>query len=217
MMQDVVNALQTMERTINDMLAKVSQMKTAANLMAASAGLPEPYADVEAEVHSGAFRVRSDQFVSEKAPASAARAYLALRGKERGATSADDIYDALVRGGYDFGKMKENEAKGGLRIALAKDGKVHRLRNGHYGLREWYGIDDEERVERDKTADPKVGSNASSSRKKAKAPGAAKPANDDADEGDEQDSTVKPVARSEAKSPKSRATGPRGNSTGGGD
>lgn len=150
-MQDIVQALETMDRTIADHLAKAATLKRAANMMASGAGLPQPYSDADVEVHAGGgLRIRSDQFVVEKAPASAARAYLALRGKDRGATTADDIYEALVRGGYDFGSLKEPDAKSGLKIALAKDGKVHRLRNGHFGLREWYGIADEERVERSK-------------------------------------------------------------------
>ena len=165
-MQDVVNALQTMDRTINEMLGKVSQMKKAANLMAASAGLSKPYDDVQADVGSGAFRVRSDQFATEKAPASAARAYLALRGKERGATTVDDIYDALIRGAYDFGKMKESEAKSGLRIALAKDNKVHRVANGTWGLSEWYGIVVDEKS--DKPPELRVSNGAASARKKLK-------------------------------------------------
>jgi len=156
-MQDILQALETIDRTIADHLAKAATLKRAANMMAAGAGLAQPYSDADMEVHAGgSLRIRSDQFVVEKAPASAARAYLALRGKDRGATTADDIYEALVRGGYDFGSLKEPDAKSGLKIALAKDGKVHRLKNGHFGLREWYGIADEEKVERTKAKSEKA-------------------------------------------------------------
>lgn len=154
-MQEIQQALETMHRTIQAALAKVSTLKKAANMMASGAGLPEPYDDVDIDARGGAaFRLRPDQFHSEKAPASAARSYLGLRGKDRGATTIDDIYDALARGGYDFGGIKEPEAKQNLRIALAKDGKVHKLPNGYIGLREWYGIADEEKVSSKKTDKP---------------------------------------------------------------
>jgi hypothetical protein len=143
-MADVKNALAVMQELIETKLAEAADLKKAANSLARSVGEPEPYNDVlvEAAPTGGAVRLRPDEFASERAPASAARAYLAVRGRSRGAATADDIYDALVHGGYDFGGAKETDAKGGLRIALAKDTKVHRLPNAHYGLREWYGLPD---------------------------------------------------------------------------
>jgi hypothetical protein len=142
-MADMKNALAAMEELIASKSVEIAQLKKAANTMATAIGEHPPYDDVEDTIDAGRLRLRSDAFADEKAPASAARNYLALRGKARGATTSDDIYDALVRGGYDFGGVKEADAKGGLRIALAKDTKVHKLPNGTFGLREWYKLSDE--------------------------------------------------------------------------
>jgi hypothetical protein len=152
-MADMKNALAAIEELIASKLEEVLKLKVAANTMATAIGEQPPYDDAEADMGGGGrLRLRSDQFVNEKAPASAARAYMALRGSGRGATTLDDIHDALSRGGYDFGDMKEAEAKAGLRIALAKDAKVHKLANGSFGLREWYKLVDEpEKAESDET------------------------------------------------------------------
>jgi len=137
-MSDMKSALAAMEELIAEKEQEVAGLKKAANTMAAAIGEQPLFADVEAEGKSGRMKLRADAFVDERAPASAARAYLGIRGKARGATTLEDILDALQRGGYDFGDQKGEAAKAGLKIALAKDNNVFKLTNGTYGLREWY-------------------------------------------------------------------------------
>jgi hypothetical protein len=129
---------------INDKIAEhereIVQLKTAANSLAAVAGLPAPHADVGGATTGtgGRLAIRPDQFTAAAAPSVAARAYLELRGKERGAASADEIFDALMTGGYPFEQKDDRDAKSGLRIALGKDRQITALRNGFYGLAAWY-------------------------------------------------------------------------------
>jgi hypothetical protein len=120
--------------------AKIRDLQRAANTLAESLGVPLPY-DVQAEGSAPAAAVRvirADQFANYGAPSTAARAFLEWRGKERGAATADDIFDALVSGGFAFDARSADAAKQGLRIAMAKDQQMTKLANGTYGLAAWY-------------------------------------------------------------------------------
>jgi hypothetical protein len=120
--------------------AKIRDLQRAANTLAESLGVPLPY-DVQAEGSTPAVAartIRADQFANYGAPSTAARAFLEWRGKERGAAAAEEIYDALVLGGFAFDARNPESAKQGLRIALAKDQQIHKLANGAYGLAAWY-------------------------------------------------------------------------------
>lgn len=123
---------------------ELQSLKRAANAFAKRAGAELPYPDVDASTsnRAGALNVRPDQFVGQSAPAAAARAFLELRGAQRGAAGIDDIFDALRRGGYSFEQRTDAEAKAALKVALAKDTNVHRIDNGaygvSYGLLSWY-------------------------------------------------------------------------------
>lgn len=108
-----------------------------ANTMAALYGVEPPFKDTETQAAKATASIKADQFANYGYPSEAARAFLAWRGSEKGATDVDVIFEALSQGGFAFGSTK-NDAKGGLRIALGKDGLVRRLPNGHYGLWEWY-------------------------------------------------------------------------------
>lgn len=123
---------------VDAFLEKAAEKKKFANMLATMAGIDAPYDDVDVPQASGAsLSIRSDQFANTSYPSVAARDFLALRGQAKGAADLDLIYDALVKGGFAFGSTK-NDARGGLKIALGKDGLVRRLPNGTYGLWEWY-------------------------------------------------------------------------------
>jgi hypothetical protein len=114
----------------------VAEKKKVSNMLAPLAGVEAPFADADAPAAAGLSAIKIDQFTSMGAPSVAARAYLEMRGKEKGAATFDQIFEALQRGGYVFGK---GDAKAGLKIAMGKDEKLLKLPNDAYGLREWYG------------------------------------------------------------------------------
>ena len=87
--------------------------------LAQMAGLDAVYGDVEAPNAGGLASVRSDHFANFTAPSPAVREYLKLRGERGGATTVDAIYEALVRGGYDF-KASAGDAKNGLNFGRTK-------------------------------------------------------------------------------------------------
>jgi hypothetical protein len=132
-------AFEAATEEVDELLKQVVEKKRFANLLAAKAGVEEPYEIDDEPTGNGAVAstIRADQFANYSFPSEAARAFLAQRGPTKGAVELDAIFDALQRGGFAWGSAK-NDPKGGLRIALGKDGQVRRLANGTYGLWEWY-------------------------------------------------------------------------------
>ncbi|QDU31675.1 hypothetical protein ETAA8_68350 [Anatilimnocola aggregata] len=72
--------------------------------------------------------------------ASAVRMVLERRkANGAGPTTANEIYDSLLEGGYKFNTSNDEHAKRGLYAALSKNtATFHKLPNGLYGLLEWY-------------------------------------------------------------------------------
>lgn len=123
-------------------ILRAAKAQRRANEWAEECDLLVPFPNIETEqARSGAGRlnVRPDQFATYSAPSGAARAYLELRGKDVGATTLEDVYEALARGGFGFSSSNPEDARNGLRVALGKDRSFYRLPNGAYGLSEWYG------------------------------------------------------------------------------
>ena len=142
------------ERTINDLVAKIEEwmkpiieQKRLVNSLCSHAGLQVRYPDVESEATRGSMVLRRDQF-HKKPLATAVREYLEQRGRSDrgglGAATVNEIYDALIAGGYTPETDDEANAKRGLRIALTKNSvtfyRVSRggAAGGAYGLLEWY-------------------------------------------------------------------------------
>jgi hypothetical protein len=88
---------------------------------------------------AGQIQIRPDMFFNQPL-ATAVRLYLEAR-KElgMGPASADDIHDALIRGGYGFPSRDTENQKRGLQVSLSKNTiTFRRLPNELYGLAEWY-------------------------------------------------------------------------------
>lgn len=87
----------------------------------------------------GSLSIKPDEFYKQPL-ATAARRYLEMRKNvELGPASADEIYDALVRGGFEFPSRDIDNQKRGLQVSLSKNTLVFRkLPNELYGLADWY-------------------------------------------------------------------------------
>jgi hypothetical protein len=141
------------ERTIADMVAKIdedlrpiTERKKVVNQLCEFAGLPLRYTDVQGDGARGSLSLRRDQF-HKKPLATAVREYLELRGRSDrgglGAATVNEIFDALIAGGYQPETTDEENAKRGLRIALTKNSVTfYRIAGGtagdSYGLLTWY-------------------------------------------------------------------------------
>lgn len=135
-------AVAALQRKLEEQLQDVASTKRTINMLMKMSGKEALYPEDTAE-RGGA--VRADQFYGRGLATSAAE-YLAQR---RQACQPDEIYNALVSGGFDFdvmGWQKDDQVRiRSLAMSLAKNtgnaGKFHRLKNGSFGLRAWYDPD----------------------------------------------------------------------------
>jgi|GEM_PF-3983107 len=140
--------------TIAELVAKIDERmkpiiddKRLVNKLCEHAKLPPRYADVDTEAARGSLTIRRDQYHG-KPLATAVREYLMQRGPSDrgglGAASVNEIFEALISGGYQPETDDETNAKRGLRIALTKNSSTfYRVPGrdssaGAYGLLEWY-------------------------------------------------------------------------------
>jgi hypothetical protein len=61
------------------------------------------------------------------------------RQQDLGAAQVAEIYEALIKGGYQFQAKNDEVARQSLRNSLAKNTVTfHKLPNGRFGLLSWY-------------------------------------------------------------------------------
>jgi hypothetical protein len=136
------------KRTIADLqdeLAKqesaVIETKKLINMLCGRAGIAPMYADAQLQPSGVALSIRSDQFYGQPL-AGAIRTILEMRKSQgRGPATVNELYDALLEGGFKFDTKDEANAKRGLRISVTKNTQTfHRLPGptGRIGLLEWY-------------------------------------------------------------------------------
>jgi len=126
-------AVAVLQRKLDEQMQAVAETKKIINMLLKSMGKPPQYADVA----EGSGIIRADQFYG-KPFATAAQKYLELR---RQACQPDEILRGLMEGGFDFDIMpwEKSDRLRSLSLSLAKNNlKFHRLKNGSFGLREWY-------------------------------------------------------------------------------
>jgi hypothetical protein len=130
-------------RDVDELLAKADQKKQLINQICADRGLPARYSDVGGgrPTSLGVGSIRRDQFHGRKM-ATAIREYLQLRGASDrgglGAANINEIYAALLEGGFTFDTKNDLNAKRGLRDALSKNTLAFHRVGDSYGLTEWY-------------------------------------------------------------------------------
>ena len=139
-------------QTIADLQAKlreqeatVSKTKATINQLCEVAGLPAIYADVTAtSINSGGgnsipLTIRSDQFYGRPL-ATCTKEILDMRRKlDQGPATVNELYDALLEGGFKYETKNAENAKRNLRISISKNTALfHKLPNGKIGLTEWY-------------------------------------------------------------------------------
>jgi hypothetical protein len=131
---DLQNKLREQEKA-------VVKTKSFINMLCEEAGIPPMYAadDLDGSSASVNLTIRSDQFYGQP-QATAVREILQMRkGRNQGPATVNELYAALVEGGFAFETKNEDNAKRGLRISITKNTAMfHKLPNGKIGLLEWY-------------------------------------------------------------------------------
>ncbi|MGE0062336.1 MAG: hypothetical protein AB7T86_09685 [Xanthobacteraceae bacterium] len=135
----------TLEQAISELANEIAQdeaalrkKKESVNTLCAVDGRAPMYQieDAQAALPTA---IRSDQFYGQPL-ASAVRTILEMRRQQNlGAASINEIYEALVAGGYLFNTKSEDVSKNSLRNSLAKNTVTfHKLPNGRFGMLSWY-------------------------------------------------------------------------------
>ncbi|MDM4767275.1 hypothetical protein [Pelomonas sp. SE-A7] len=133
-------AIAKLQAKLREQERAASKTKMAINALCEAVDLPPMYAEDAEENHDVAsLSIRSDQFYGQPL-AAAIRTILEMRRKQdRGPATVNEIYAALIEGGFAFDTRNEENAKRGLRISLTKNSVTfHKLPNGKYGLLDWY-------------------------------------------------------------------------------
>jgi hypothetical protein len=138
MTKTLVQAIDEIVADIGRLEAQIREKKTTVNTLCAVAGRENMYALGEPE-QAVPGRIRADQFYGQPL-ASAVRAILEMRKQQNlGAATNNEIYDALIAGGYQFNTKSDDVARASLRNSLSKNTVTfHKLPNGRFGLLSWY-------------------------------------------------------------------------------
>jgi len=165
------SAINVLVGKIDERMQPILEDQRTVNRLCVLSGKAPLYPDADIGRY-GARAIKRDQFHG-KPMATAVKQYLELRGSSDrgglGAATVNEIYDALIQGGYKPETSDAEYAKRGLRIALTKNSYLFyrvssdRAEGGStYGLLEWYpnakpqSPDDDEPVKRKRGRPPKA-------------------------------------------------------------
>lgn len=128
---------------LQEQLAKeqraVTETKKMINKLSEFAGQPAPYPVTEDAEAISIGAIRSDTFYGKKL-ATAMREYLEMRRTANlGPAETREIYEAVIKGGYQFEAANATNAMTGMRQLMTKNtNQFHKLPNGAWGLTAWY-------------------------------------------------------------------------------
>jgi hypothetical protein len=138
-MSDARQWLAELQDEIRKQEAKTAEDKRFANKLCERLRIPPAYVITDQQENSVPLSIQADQFYGQPL-AGAIRTILEMRrALKQGPAGLNDLYGALVAGGYKFETKNEENAKRGLRQSLTKNvAQFHKLPNGLFGLTEWY-------------------------------------------------------------------------------
>ena len=135
--EHVSRTIEMVQSQILNLEKQLSEKKRMVNGLCALVDRPAVYADTDPSAEM-AVGIRSDEFYGRPL-ASVVKAILQKREAARlGAASLDELYDAMIRGGFKFEAKNDGTAKRSLAISISKNAAFHRVPNGNIGLTAWY-------------------------------------------------------------------------------
>jgi len=137
-MDHVIQTISDLEKKVAEYEANAVRLKTTINELCGMANIPPRYQSADLQLKSQAFAIRSDQFHG-RPTATCVREYLEMRKRsDLGPASLNEIFDALVSGGYEFNTKSDQVSRISLNNQLGKNPVFYRLPNKQWGLLEWY-------------------------------------------------------------------------------
>jgi hypothetical protein len=138
-MDHIHKSIETLTERVRQQEAELQKTKNAVNALRAVLDLPPLYSDPEPQGTVMIGKLRGDEFYGQPLSTVVRTILEARREAGAGAATINDIYAAMVEGGFAFDTANEENAKRGLRTSLSKNSQTfHKLPNGKYGLRDWY-------------------------------------------------------------------------------
>ena len=139
MSEHVLQTIEDLKREISKIEIDLSEKKRMANFLSKSmAGGDEIYPVESADNSNVLLPTKGDEYYGKSAT-SAVRLILEARKSTLGPATVAELYETLVKGGYQFETDSPVNAKNSLRVSLSKNsGIFHKLPNGKYGLVKWY-------------------------------------------------------------------------------
>jgi hypothetical protein len=168
-------AIAALENRLAEHERKVSELRSAINLLYQEAGQQQKYPEAAAGGGNGGggltlTQIKRDSFYGKK-QMTAVREYLEMRRAQgNGPATPREIYDAMKAGGYTFGTKSDHIALVTLRALLRKATTVfHKLPGtGTYGLSAWYPDAKATTADNDDSPAPRKGSKTAGFRRKPK-------------------------------------------------
>lgn len=140
MTEHVEQTIAMIREEIVQLEAGLHEKKRLVNHLCSYAKLPVIYGEADLlPSTAGMGMIRPDEYYGQPL-AKAIRMVLERRQVSNiGPATVNEIYDALVDGGFKFETKNDDNAKRNLYTALTKNtATFHKLPNGAYGLLEWY-------------------------------------------------------------------------------
>lgn len=138
----IKNAIEELQNVLQQKNQEVLELKKTINMLCRQSGEPILYESLEAD-EVARVGIKPDEFAGLNT-AEAIEKFLQIKGTS---ATADDIYENLKKGGFEFSSNDESIQRRNISISLANP-KFHSLQNGTYGLKEKYGMTVQKRAKK---------------------------------------------------------------------
>lgn len=147
MSENMRNAISELQRHLEDLEQQSIDTKKTINSLCRVMGEPLLYADTEltaGDLAGRAFQLNGDEYFNRPLAAVVRSILEGRRDRSLGPATAEEIYEQMSAGGFEFEGRSEDKALHGLKISLSKNTTAFmKLPNGKFGLAEWYGRRDQ--------------------------------------------------------------------------
>jgi hypothetical protein len=140
MSDHILRTLEDVKAQVAELSAKLREKQKFANALCEMAKIQPAFQIDEESTAINRLGARGDEYYG-KTIAVAIREFLdARQAANLGPATVNEIFDALKAGGYHFETASDANSKKSIRICLSKNTALfHKLPNGKYGLKKWYG------------------------------------------------------------------------------
>lgn len=139
MSEHIEKTIGALQEKIKDHEREIAKVKSAINQLLEVDGKAHLYTDADLQASGGApLNIMPDEFFGAPLATSVKRILELRRAQRLGPATNDELYAALMTGGYVFDQRNEGIAKRNVAITLSKNPVFVRLPNGTWGVREFY-------------------------------------------------------------------------------